>query len=1050
MNFRNPFGASFLHLFILKKTVFSLFFLSLCLLSSAFAQKPDTLRPLETNRFIAGEITGDAIHRYQIYLNAQQRLSLVIEQLGGDLSIEMIGPEGNKITSHSHGEVFVKTLALTAETSGDYRLEVRLNKPQPTSVKYTLMCQLFNDPMPVTADEGERLYKEGYALWLKGTADSFREALNKFTQALSLYELAANRQEQAGMLSMMGNIHNVLGDARRALDYHKSALQIRRELNDGLGQMMSANNIAGIYSTLGDLQKALEYQSQSLALSQRDGNDRGQAITLNNIALIFNTLGDRQRALIYLEQAHELIKNSWDKNAVVGTLINLGAIYEALGDNQKALDFYNQSLAIPTSSTNRKQPITQHHIGHIYEKLGNREQALGYYQQALSGAKNISDLPTEALTLNSLGKFYAATGEPQKALDYCRQALALNQKMSDKSGEATVLYDLARIERDQNNLPVAKELIETSLQIVESVRAKVEVQEFRASYFASVQDYYELYIDVLMRLQNQDGSKSYSASAFQANERRLARGLLESLVETRAGIRQGVDEQLLERESFLQQKYNASSRLLLRLLNSKPTAEESAKAKRETEAYRRQLIETQAKIRETSPRYAALIQPQLFSLVEIQKEVVDADTLLLEYALGNERSYLFAVTQKDLTVYELPGRKKIENAAQRLSGLLTTRNQVVEFETVSERHIRIAKAEIDLPEVAAELSQLLLAPVASRLTNQRLVVVSDGALQYVPFAVLPKPNLEINKPQALTPLISAHEIVNLPSASTLAVLRNELQGRKPAAKILAVIADPVFDKSDERLKLVQAKRVKETPEIIARIRVASQTRSQSPPQNAAEQTPAVANHFTRALREAEISDDNLTLARLPYTRKEAASIIALVPAPLRKAAIDFSANRALAMSRELSEFRFIHFATHGFLNTTHPELSGIVLSMVDEEGKEVNGMLRAQDIYNLKLPAELVTLSGCRTGLGKEIRGEGLVGLTRGFMYAGAARVLVSLWDVNDEATAELMSKFYSAMIKEKLTPAAALKTAQARMAKDKRWSSPYYWAAFILQGEPK
>jgi CHAT domain-containing protein len=204
------------------------------------------------------------------------------------------------------------------------------------------------------------------------------------------------------------------------------------------------------------------------------------------------------------------------------------------------------------------------------------------------------------------------------------------------------------------------------------------------------------------------------------------------------------------------------------------------------------------------------------------------------------------------------------------------------------------------------------------------------------------------------------------------------------------------------------------------------------------------------MREAEISDESLKLARLPFTRKEAESIASLVPLGLRKEAIDFSANRATAMSEELREYRYLHFATHGLLNTTQPQLSGLVLSMVDEEGRDVNGFLRAHEIYNLKLSADLVTLSGCRTGLGKEIRGEGLIGLTRGFMYAGAARVLVSLWDVSDEATADFMSKFYTAMIKEKLTPAAALKTAQSRMVKDKRWSSPYYWAAFVLQGEPK
>src|SRR5262249_37914783 len=153
-------------------------------------------------------------------------------------------------------------------------------------------------------------------------------------------------------------------------------------------------------------------------------------------------------------------------------------------------------------------------------------------------------------------------------------------------------------------------------------------------------------------------------------------------------------------------------------------------------------------------------------------------------------------------------------------------------------------------------------------------------------------------------------------------------------------------------------------------------------------------------------------------------------APQRKEAIDFAANLHTAMSEDLSEYRYLHFATHGFLNTRHPELSGVVLSMVDEEGKDVDGFLRAHEVYNLKLPAELVVLSGCRTGLGKEIRGEGLISLTRGFMYAGAARVLVSLWDVNDEATAEFMSRFYRALMKEKMSPAAALKTTQTNMAK--------------------
>jgi CHAT domain-containing protein len=165
-------------------------------------------------------------------------------------------------------------------------------------------------------------------------------------------------------------------------------------------------------------------------------------------------------------------------------------------------------------------------------------------------------------------------------------------------------------------------------------------------------------------------------------------------------------------------------------------------------------------------------------------------------------------------------------------------------------------------------------------------------------------------------------------------------------------------------------------------------------------------------------------------------------------AVDFQASRATAISPELANYRIVHFASHGLLNSQHPELSGLVFSLIDKKGKPQEGFLTLQDIYNLNLPAELVVLSACETGLGKEISGEGLIGLTRGFMYAGASRVVASLWKVSDVATAELMAEFYRSMEKDGLAPAAALRAAQVKMWKQKRWRSPYYWAAFQLQGE--
>jgi CHAT domain-containing protein len=259
----------------------------------------------------------------------------------------------------------------------------------------------------------------------------------------------------------------------------------------------------------------------------------------------------------------------------------------------------------------------------------------------------------------------------------------------------------------------------------------------------------------------------------------------------------------------------------------------------------------------------------------------------------------------------------------------------------------------------------------------------------------------------------------------LAVLRREIRGRQAASKAVAVIADPVFEADDPRVATASPR-----PHPVA--------------------APAPASDLRRALRDVGmLREGGLSVPRLLSSRQEADAIIAAA-AGAGISATDFAASRATATSPELGQYRIVHFATHGLLNSEHPELSGLVLSLVNEQGKDQDGFLRLHDIYNLNLPVDLVVLSACNTGLGKEVRGEGLVGIVRGFMYAGAARVVSSLWKVDDEATAELMKRFYQQMLQGGLTPAAALRAAQVDMWQQKRWRSPYYWAAFGLQGEWK
>ena len=355
-----------------------------------------------------------------------------------------------------------------------------------------------------------------------------------------------------------------------------------------------------------------------------------------------------------------------------------------------------------------------------------------------------------------------------------------------------------------------------------------------------------------------------------------------------------------------------------------------------------------------------------------------------------------------------------------------TARQPIPGETVRDYRTRVKEADSRYWEKAARLSRDLLGPVASRPEIGRLLVVSDGALQYLPFSALPVPGTSETEGDWI-PLVVQYEIVRLPSATTLAALRSETAGRKAAEKTVAVLADPVFESDDPRL---------------------SGRQTEDRPSEAPASPPDVSD-LSRALRDAGMMQEGrFSVPRLPATRHEAEVIMAVARGGTSMKAIDFDASRSMAMSPELGRYRIVHFATHGLLNNEHPDLSGIILSMVDEQGRPQNGFLRLHDIYNLELPADLVVLSACNSALGKEVRGEGLVGIVRGFMYAGAARVVASLWKVDDEATGVLMEQFYREMLENHLPPAAALRKAQVAMWQAGQWRSPFYWAAFVLQGE--
>jgi CHAT domain-containing protein len=520
-----------------------------------------------------------------------------------------------------------------------------------------------------------------------------------------------------------------------------------------------------------------------------------------------------------------------------------------------------------------------------------------------------------------------------------------------------------------------------------------------------------------MNLHRLKPAGGYDAAALEASERARARSLLELLTEAGVDIRQGVDPRLTARERDLSRQLAAKAQRL----TQRNTPEQLAALKKEIDQLEVEYERVQGDIRKNSPHYAALVQPEPLKLAELQRQLLDADTLLLEYALGDERSYVWAVTDGRLTSRELPKRDVVEAAARKVYELMSARSRPPRTgETAERRRALLAQADAELPRAATELSRIVLAPVAAELGTKRLVIVADGALQYVPFAMLPDPTKSLESgvwslksrqaaprlsssasdsrlqtpDSRLIPLVVGHEIVSLPSASTLAVQRRELRGRKPAPNVLAVLADPVFTEGDGRVAAVK-------------------TRAPGTARKGFEEVASMRQLVHLAGDGDGQAEGQPAVPRLPYTRREAEQILAVSPSRANLAAVDFNASRATATSAELGRYRYVHFATHGYLDSERPGLSALVLSLVDTDGRPQDGFLRANEIYNLSLPAELVVLSACQTGLGKEVRGEGLVGLTRGFMYAGAA-----------------------------------LRRAQVEMLGDERWGPPFYWAAFAIQGE--
>lgn len=847
------------------------------------------------------------------------------------------------------------------------------------------------------------------------------------TEALLLREqLAPESLTVARTLRILGVNAFYKGDLSRADELWQRSLQIIDKLSPGGSESAAITiNLAAVSRNRGDLIAAEDYYRHAWEIEQKlFPGGPGVAVSLGGLGNVALDRGDLVGANSYFLQSLRVVENLAPNSIdVAGAYLRLGLVRTAAAEFAEAEDYYQKALDLQEKAAPGSIVVatTLSSLGDLAWNRKDFEKAEELQRKALQIIQKISPGKLDAAhVMGRLGDLAQNKGEITAAEDYYRRSLAIREELCPGSAwHAESLGALAGVLRLQGKIEEASEMFQRSINALERQTTRLGgSDDARTSFRARHSSIYRDYVELLL-------ASGKTQLAFEVLERSRARTLLETLARGHVDVHGGVDPTLLRREHSLSESLTARQDRRIRMLSENHSAEQVAALDKEIENIVNEYQEVRAQLQKASPNYSALTEPRTLDAKEIQQQL-DGNTLLLEYMLGEKTSYVFAITRDLLSVYRLPARSTIEEQVRRVYDLGSAHGRRRKNEADSKVQARWLAAEREFPIAAAELSHMILAPVAAELKDRRLLIVGDGPIAYVPFASLSEPGSS-----RYAPLAIQHEVVGLPAASMLTILRETEKSRPKPPLSVAVLADPVFDQTDARVK-------GQNP---GRVGLPSQ-----PSPGAGGLSVAL---MTRSAMDIGLgAKDTLHFARLPFSRQEAETILQMVASSQGMRALDFQASRQMATNSRLADYRIVHFATHGFLDSVHPELSGLVFSLVNRQGQPQSGFLSLEDTYNLSLPVDLVVLSGCETGLGKEIDGEGLSGLMRGFMYAGASRVVASLWRVDDAATAELMKHFYSAMLHDRIPPGAALRKAQLIMRAQRRWANPYYWSGFTIQGE--
>ncbi len=922
--------------------------LSLPLFSKPITQAQ--ARPISGGQSLENELASGEQHTYSIPLSLKDFLSVEVDQRGIDALVTLLDPAGTTVIQMEspEGRRGRKPVCAVAKVSGPYRLQLSgKGKGWRGSYRVTVREVRKASKADHACDTALRIITEGDALREKQPAD----AIEKYQTALGAWSAVSDSWVQVLALERLGSLLTNQGSYDKALSAYGQALPLARALGDRRAEAHLSSRTAVVYTFRGEQVRALPLAQSALALAEAGEYLDIQASSRNILGMISRGLGQVQDALVSYRIAQELWQQAKEPAEEARVLSNRGELYLTVGMADQALASFNQAQGL--LSREEKRDVRLWMLAGAAAALHEKwelPRAKMFYGLALDLART----PREQMViLHRMSLVRRDEGDLPGAITVLEKSLQLARLQKDGRREAYALADLAHMEDLRNREAEAVQKFDQALEILTELRDPAAMAS------------------VLFGRAEAERERGHLDEAITSIEESIS--LVESL---RSDLNPG------PRIAFFasrHQYYELYVNLLMEKHRHNPDAGYQDRAFEIGERSRaRSLLDDMA----GRPSAAAM------TLREIQREVLDRDSLLLSYQLGNPKSTLWLVTPDSLTSFDLPPRSEIEKEVLRVRERLSNGAGLAE---------------------AGNLSGMLLPVGIAPLGRKRLLIVPDGLLHLVPFAALCESRLPEGGCRTRTPLVLNHEVVHLPSASVLGRMRKKLESRQPEAGPIGLLADAVFERRDRRLidKIGEPRPGEKEPDSGLGIE---------------------------------------RLGRLRYTDTEADEILKLFPAETGFSARGFLASRETAMSPEFLRNRILHFATHNIV-AEHPDLSGLVLSRFDASGRRMQGFLGVQEIYGLKLSAELIVLSACGTGLGSEVRGEGVLGLTRAFLHSGAKRVVVSLWSVQERETTELMTRFYR-KLRDGLPASAALRSAQASMFSDSY--RPRAWASFVLQGEPR